>query len=363
MAYFRTSLKTVQSIARSSRRFEDVAGFIVLARHGNGLPVANIEPYTISGAGVNSIHEKAGLSEETARGVVERLRESGHIKEAPLEAKGLMRHARWTLVQGALDLDLSHSFVDPLRGSGATAPLKRLRETKLTAGYEKTALNKLSDTELRLDALMLLVAIYRHTSMEAYGGLDPRCAYRKWEIKSQVPNTWGIRWGAEPDEASTAVAFQNFAREAMQHVPKSSGAGKSDDYLWQRFWNAWTNLVKLGLIYEVVALFDASPLTDDKARLLYSVRVNDYHAGAVASEADPSWLRTLEERFGTELAFYTPPLNERGDPEAMWVTLPDKRGALVGIWRARYRASTSDVGAWFSKETEDIESTLERLAA
>jgi hypothetical protein len=364
MNYFKTSFSTLKKIAASGR-FEDVAGFLVLARHATGLSVGDFGPYKLSGAGINSVHEKGGVSEETARGVLERLKAGGFIKTVSPETKRLFSHARWEVTQDELDLDLPHIFVDPPKTGGANSPMKRMRDTGMCKAYANV-LQEVSDTELRLDALMLLLGVYRHTGMEAFGGLSPKCAFRKWEVKSQIANSRGVRWGAEPDEKTIAQAYRGFMAESMQHVDKALSLEKTeaarDDHLKHRFWNAWQNVKDKGLIYEAVALFDAPPESNEQARLLFSIRINDFHAGSITKTGDPSLLRSLEETYGTELAYYTPPDNERSEPEAMWITLPDKRGSIVGIWRPRFRPSSADVGAWIDKEKEGIGQTLQALS-
>lgn len=361
MSYFRTSYATLQKIAQSGR-YEDVAGFLVLARHASGLSHAGFEPYKLSGAGVNSIHEKAGLSEETARGVIEALKEQGVIQAVSAETKKAFFHARWEVVQDALDLDLPHTLVDASKSTGADSALRRLKNTRLADPSYADQLKKVSDTELRLDALMLLLAVYRHTSMRAFGGLSPSCIRRTWEVKSQTTKLGGIRWGAEPDHKSVSVAHTWFMGESLQHVPKKA-AKKTElnEELKTRFWNAWNTIRVTGLVYEAVELYDTEPEGNDNARLLLTLRVNDYHAGAAVKTGDPSLLRSLEVSSGARFAYYTPPQNDREEPEAMWVILPDKRGAIVGVWRPRFRPSTSDVGAWIDQENEAIEAVVHGL--
>lgn len=361
MSYFKTSYSTLQKLAKTLR-YEDVAGFLVLARHASGREVAGLPPYKLSGAGVNSIHEKACVSEETARGVIQRLQEGGFIKPATPEMRKAFAFARWEIVQDELDLDLPHALLDPPKNSPFTTPMRRVKESNATAAYA-SALTGTSDTELRLDTLMVLLGIYKHTDMEAFGGLNPNCAYRGWTIKSQIPNEKGIRWGAEPDESSTARAYVAFMEECSKHWHRAAPKGKVSEPLKARFWNAWTNVQEKGLVYEAVELFDANPKENPQARMRFSLRINDYHAGSIKKAGDPSLLGTFESLFGTEMAFYTAKENERSETESMWLILPDKRGSIVGVWRPRFRTATPNVGAWLDKEKENIEGILRSLTA
>jgi len=107
------------------------------------------------------------------------------------------------------------------------------------------------------------------------------------------------------------------------------------------FWNAFAHIKATGLVYEAVCQFDGDPIKYRNAGLVMTLRVNDYHAGSTYKEGDPSFLRLAD---GSALCYYTLAINDRGDPEAMWVVLPEPDGALVGIWRPRFRASSPKVG-------------------
>lgn len=358
MSYFQTSYATLQQLAEAGR-YEDVAGFLVLARHASGLPVAEYEPYKLSGAGINSIHEKAGVGEETARGVMQRLQEMGVVQPAPESARRAFAHARWEITQGELDLALPHAFTDPLKKvTEAASILKRVRGAIVRPQYAHV-LKDVSNTELRLDMLMVLLGLYRHTNMMAFGGVSPQCMVRNWSIKSQTMKSPGIRWGAEPEETGISRSYASFVDECLPYLLEGKNNQVDQSLRSYRFWNAWFNIQDSGLIYEAVCLYDVPPASNNNARLQFTIRVNDYHAGAAHKSGDPSYLREVD----TSLGYYTPAVNDRGEPEAMWVILPDKRGDLIGIWRLRFRASTPDVGAWIDQEHAAIEAALGRLAA
>lgn len=353
MSYFKTSSVTVQHLARNGY-FEDVAGFLVLARHATGFGIGGYEPYTLSGAGVNSIHEKAGVSEETARGVIERLQSYGVIRPAAADEKNAFGFARWVILQGALDLSLPHAFTDGLKRNAAVSPLRRVRAVKVDEPYI-SQMADISANELRLDALMVLLHVYMNTRMEDFGGLNPQCAYRSWTTKSQTEKASAIRWGAEP--AKETSAYWSFTNQCMQHVVGQGSKTLVEAARSNRFWNAWRHIKGSGLVYEAVTLFDVPPGSNASARAEFTLRVNDFHADTSPSSGDPSLLKYG----GGATGYYTPADNNRSEQEAMWVLLPDKRGELVGIWRPRFRAETPDVGAWIDKERTAIGEVLESL--
>ncbi|MDM0071457.1 hypothetical protein [Variovorax sp. J31P207] len=124
----------------------------------------------------------------------------------------------------------------------------------------------------------------------------------------------------------------------------------------ERIGQAWKSIAAAGLVYEAVVLFDDDPLTSSAARLLMTVRVNDFHAGSNQKMGDPSFLR---EDLGH--GFYTQAKKGQPSLESMWVDLPRDRGHLVGIARPRLRASNPDAGAWLDQEKEAIDESLARL--
>lgn len=358
MSYFKTSYATLQSLAQYGR-YEDVAGFLVLARHASGLAHAGFEPYKLSGAGVNGIHDKVGVSEEVARGVMERLQHRGLIRATSLETRKAFLHGRWEIFQGDLDLDLPHAITDTNK-AGVESALRRIKRVKVLPAY-KNELGNATENELRLDALMVMLASYRHTSMTLYGGISPSCIRREWTVESQTPKLGGFRWGADPAKHAYNTTYP-FMRESMDRsISKNTKDSQIPKEAWSRFWNAWTNLDQAGLVYEAVCLYDKRPSSSVDARLTLTVRVNDYHAGSASKTGDPSLLRTLETHSGSQFGFYTPPINERDEPESMWVVLPDKRGELVGVWRPRFRCSNQDTGTWLMEENERIDSVLMQL--
>ena len=193
MAYFPVSFGKLQRIALS-RRFEDVAGYLVLSRFANGKPVLEYKPHRHSGAGVNALHEKLRISEETARGILMRLQEGGFLKEAHPDLKAVDKKARWDLMPEEADLFLPHVFVDGMLQ--CSSPILRLKEPNNKK--DATKLQDLSVSEQRLDCLMLLLAIYKGTSMKSFGGLDPSYASRSWNIETTVPSALLTRWGTTP---------------------------------------------------------------------------------------------------------------------------------------------------------------------
>lgn len=348
--YFQTSSSTLEALANKGR-FEYVAGFLALARHVMGDPIAGFPPHSFTGAGVNAIHEKGCMSEESARGVFEELKKDGIISLPPPSAKQVSKHVRWQINQGELDLALPHALLDGLNKVKVTSAIKRIKNPSSSPSHP---IEGLSTTEKALDALMLLLSLYKHSAMERFGGVSPHCIYRKWTVQSRVRNAKGIRWGAEPGDGITA--YHAFMASSLAH--RQDAKNELSDREEKRFWNAFDLLCKEGLVYEAVSLFDADPQENKTASLMCSLRINDFHASTVG---DYSLLGFMEAQSGAELGFYTNKVNDRDEPEAMWILLPRQEGDITGIWRPRFRAGTPDTGAWMDKERQNIPALLDQL--
>lgn len=332
MQYFQTRFETLSSIAIKCG-FDGLAGYLVLARHTTGRKILEYPPHTLSGAGVNSIHEKLGCSEYRARSILDRLVEAGFVQPPPADAKeSAPRSARWILPQQyPLDVEVPHAFVDApkLTSSAVSSPLKRLKKMRPLEGQAQADAN--------CDAAMLLVAIYASIEMRKYGGLSPtNSLHRKWKTLSVKPADLDecFVWKAEP---GTDSAYTSFVHSALPHV-------EEQETINRRFWNAVDNLKDCGLIYETVSFFD------EKDVLVAPLRVNDFHAGSITEErnGDPSLMKELERHYGTRFAFYSQ------SDETLKVTLPFAAGKLYGIYRPRIRPSTEDVGVWAKEDEERV---------
>lgn len=341
MQYFQTRFETIVDIATQCG-FDGLAGYLILARHTTGRTILDYQPHQLSGAGVNSIHEKLGCSEARANSILNRLIEAKFVTPAPQAAKAAApRSARWLLPkQYPLDVDLPHAFVDPpkISDSAVTSPLKRLKKMKPLEGLSQSAAN--------CDATMLLISIYASVEMSTYGGLPfTNTLYRQWDTltvsKSDLNNCF--TWSLEPE---LEHAFLGFMHKSLPYVEDEAEVKK-------RFWQAFRNLKNAGLIYEAVSAFSES------GQLIASLRINDFHAGSIDNGrvGDSSLLKELERSYGTRLAFYS---NEEG---TLRVTLPFKTGKIYGIYRPRIRPSNEDVGAWAEAEEERVDNLFHEISA
>ncbi len=381
--YFRINYQTFLNLANTQKP-DLVTGFLVLARFTNGTPPPRFAPHTITCAGANAMKTYAGLSEATGKGVIDALLEEGLITKITDEQKSAFQgtpfRPTYVLHQGEHDLDLPNSLVDGLKGTDAASALRRLKDAELCEDH-RTSLRDLSKAEIWLDALMTLLAVYRHTSMTEFGGLNAGAAYRLWQTKSKRLKEEGyVEWMSEPDQDSEPDrAYSSFMRACLPHLlPATDPATALEPVHKHRFWNAWQNIRNKGLIYEAVTMFDKNPAHTPNVRLICTLRVNDFHADKGRNKTaswregaltiDPSLLQDMKDKAARTLHFYTNPLEPydaegggRQDTECLRLSWPDEEGHIVGIWRPRFRAISNDTGAWLDAEKAGIAQVAAQL--
>lgn len=360
IGFFKVSIETLKMIAYKIKNPDLLAGFLVLARHGTSNTIAGKPPFTFTGAGVNSIKEKVGVGEATAKGIFDRLKQEGFIQPVAKEIKlAYPREAHYELMQAKTDLDLPHSFVDGL-GKTTDSAIKRIRNINIAPGYDGEVENVTRD-ELRLDILVLLLEMYVKTNMAEYGGISPFFLFRKWKIEVKREKNGNIEWSAIPEDKNS---FKSAIKNTFQHLAVESIRGRHKnleypDNISARFWNAFQNIEKMGLIYEAVTVFDAPPEINQLAKMICTIRINDYHAGVGKDFNNPPDPSLLDYDIGG--GFYTQAINDRDDPEQIRFRWPDKSGTLIGIYRPRFRAINQSTGIWKEQDTNNVDQIYSKL--
>lgn len=358
--YFKVSMETLRKLAKDTKSFSLVAGFLVMARHASGEEIEGHPPYTFTGAGANSIKTKVGgMADARSNNILQELIAKKLLVPVSLAPK-YAKVARYRVMQGAVDLELPHTLVDGL--ANAETPLHRVRGCVSPSGGGRESLKSLSANDCQLDALMFLLEMYASLRMAQCGGIDPQVIHRAWEESNIRAKEGNFQWLSNPLQESS---YTTQVHRILAHTIEGK---KVPENISSRFWSAWTNLRATGLFYEAVMMFDANPAETSTAKAVCTLRVNDFHSGAQRSEApqDPSLLAHLD----TTLAFYTQEVNDREDPEQMRFAWPLDHGYVIGVWRPRYRAATRDGGLWIEEENrrcltfaEQIHSRREHVAA
>jgi hypothetical protein len=412
--YFQTEIELLEAIATKTKSFNTLASYLAIARHGNGDPKNDDEPYRYSGSGLQSITNYVKIGEETARPHLNTLLEHGYIHTVPKEQikQGEFFAKRYMLSHVDLNLCVPYALIEDttLNNKVVDSALTRLQK-------------KLTDDKTKLDALMILLNCYRADNFKMLdkGGLDPKTAtYKKW-TKRAIPKGNYQEWQLEPDSDSS---YHQFVRRCLSYrIPsKQKELSESDK---KDFWKAWEMLVKpshmngLALVYEAVTLFK-----DEQA--VMTLRVNDFHAdkpqegiqetkdrvevvepvmsnlfltnreidqpkvitvkgrkGQTKKNADPSYMRVLDKHSGTMYQFYETAnspkyvgteerkvdigsLLEEGQV-VIRVGLPNKiditKHEIIGVYRPRFRPATDDVGKWKDREQANIKEISEQWLA
>lgn len=380
--YFRLNRGALQSLS-GMKRAEIIVGYLILSRFTNGAPPPGFAPHSVSCAGVNAMKTYGQLSEATGKGVINTLLEAGLITIATDEQKNAFRGTRFRPtyeLQGNIpDLDLPNSLVDGLKSVETASPLKRIKNVELFHPRQ-TTLRDIAKADLWLDTLMTLLAAYAHTSMKTQGGLSVNTISRIWHTQSKRLKPEGyFEWMSEPDIDALDTAYLWFMRECLPHLSDEWGPNDElADIHKHRFWNAWENIKDKGLVYEAVAMFNADPTSHTGTHLICTLRVNDFHAdkgrGKTASwrlgsnTNDPSLLTEMIGKASKALHFYNHPdmpydVYEQGrqDGESLRLSWPSDKGHIVGVWRPRFRAISSDTGAWLDIEKLEISNVVEQL--
>lgn len=367
-------------IAETTMDFNTVAGYLALARHGNGLEQA--DPFRHSGAGLNSIKAYTHIGDAAAYKAEAMLRQYGFIQQMPNPTMS----ARYALSHTMLDLALPWAVVD---------------EKKLNIQSVVTRLQKASITDgQKLDAFMVMLNCYRTDilMMAEKGGFDPgKAVYRQWETVA-TPKANNQEWQANP---KTDSAWPQFMRQCLGfRMP-----GKQKELTRAEidaFWDSWNTLKELGLVYETVVL------THAQGQFICTLRVQDYHADTdrielsaqtimvdkpldcsdrraqceaitdgrkwarpqieqtipakPGKQGDPSYMREA----GPTVAFYARAgIYNDSEHDLLRVVLPDvitaKDYNLIGIYRPRFRPSTPDVGQWIEKDKVMIKTLMSKL--
>ena len=351
--FFTVNLSQVDDMVRQGAGAEEVMAYLILAR-GCGKDSSTTH-------GANSIANRTGLTHYKAEQSLEWLIESGHIlkhedTEKLIKIDHILKHegaerkkrlSRWQLTEpiDGHDLALANALVDGIGRGKDNPPLTRI--------YNEVGMGvHCVFPDARLDALMVLLHLYRHHLMADYGGVNPRAGiFRSWQATEnstgeQVVDVEGTNAALYEIEGSNSTMYLKFAEEALSYVTDK-------DEKSVRFWDAFHNLEKLGFMYEVTQVWSGDPDKDKKAEPLYTLYIHDRHA----RESEPYLSKDIHNaaiRRGAMDAYSEfPPTRNNffGDSENIVGTgrfryIANKKvgGFPLGIYRLRFRAATKDAG-------------------
>jgi hypothetical protein len=371
--FFTVNLNQIDAMVMAGAGAEEVMAFVVLARGVNRRRHIHQSTH-----GANSIANRTGMSYRRAESALDWLMEHRFIQKAPIpdntNGTPKARLARWILDEDAdlNDVYLANALTDGIGRGKNNPPLMRI--------YDEATGKSGTLADARLDALMMLLYLYRHNDMQECGGIDPRSGiYRQWV---ETENTWGEKVtdlegtnaAIYEIEGGNDYMFMKFAREALFYVGP-------DDEIKERFWDAFHNLHRMGFLYEVTQVWSADPSGKNgrKAEPLYTLYVHDRHA----RESEPYLQKEIHKA-----AFRTGAMDEYfefshlgreaigifGDEGGNIVGVDGqgtnrfryianrKTGAFpIGIYRLRFRPKTRDVGRGMQAEKHRVDSWIHSL--
>ena len=351
--FFVVNLMQIERMVSLDASAEDVLAYMVLARGVNRRGDMRVSTH-----GAQSIYKRTGMSYTKAEAAIEWLLINNFIYKPVNEVqlgKGISkaRVVRWVLTAhiDELDVALANTLIEGVGRGKNNPPLMQI--------YNDISMGKHGViADARLDAVMLLVHLYRHHTFADCGGVNPRAGiYREWvatdnvagEQVTDIPNSNGALFEIASSEQTTM--FLKFAAEALFYVVDI-------DERHLRFWDAFHTLNKMGLMYEVVQIWSSNPNgTDKKARTaepLYTLYIRDRHARAsepyLQKEIHNTAFRTgAMDRYSE---FTGGDYGESNLQSGRFRYIAHKKsgGYPIGIYRLRFRPHTVDTGRGIAAE-------------
>ncbi|MDD4963666.1 MAG: hypothetical protein PHI11_07085 [Gallionella sp.] len=336
--FFTVNLSQIDSMVMQEAGAEEVMAYLVLARGcGKNSTTAH---------GANSIANRTGLTHYKAEQSMEWLIDGGYIlKHEGVEGK--KRLSRWQLTEqmDEHELALANALMDGIGRGKDNPPLTRI--------YNEVGMgNHMMLKDARLDALMVLLHLYRHHLMADYGGVNPRAGiFRNWQAADnfngeQVVDVEGTNAALYEIEGGSNTMYLKFAEEALFYVADTEERNV-------RFWDAFHNLHKLGFMYEVTQVWSGNPEKDNKAEPLYTLYIHDRHAresepylskaihsAAIRRGAMDAYVEFSHIGLGTDRGESA----NIGSGKFRFIAHKKVGGFPLGIYRLRFRAGTKDTG-------------------
>lgn len=346
--FFILDLQQIDRIVEMDGGAEELMAYLVLSR-GTG------QSRTVSTHGANSISVRTDMTFYRAEQSLTWLANSGFISKAAAASDEVSkkRKPRWIIpiTPNQQELALSNALLDGIGKGMQNPPLARI--------YNELAMGQhcvLPDA--RLDALMLLLRLYQHHHLADLGGVNPRLGlYRQWEeTKNSNGNTIediaGTNAALFEIKYSSTLVFPTFCNDSLFYIP-DAGERKI------RFGDAFHNLTKLGLVYEVIQIWSADPIKSPKAYPLYTLYVRDRHA----RESDPYLSKEIHNfalRRGcldeySEFSDSENSANIINTGRFRYIATKTEGGFPIGIFRLRFRPHTRDTGKGLAAERHRVD--------
>lgn len=363
--FFTVNLMQIDSMVANDATCDDVLAYLVLNKGINDRNDIYITSY-----GAQVIHKRTGMTYTRAEQAIKWLLTNGYIAKAegdniPAQlGKGtsLKHKSRWIVnqVSDSKSTALANALIDGIGRGKNKPPLMRI--------YHETKLGEhciISDSIL--DSIVLLLHLYWNHHFADCGGINPRtCLYRNWQIAENID---GIKI-ADIEDTNAALyeikgdietLFTAFADAALFYIEDNTER-------YERFWEAFTNLKSMGLLYEVTQIWDSNPNGKNgrKAKPLYTLYIHDRHA----RNSEPYLQRQIHT-----LAFKTETLDRYQEfvsgldfgesnlqsGQFRYIATKKMAGYPIGIYRLKFRPHTPDTGIGIEGERRRVKNWSESL--
>lgn len=347
--FFNMSLETVRHLVKEGAGAEEVIAYLVLCRGTNAISTKRVSSH-----GAKSVSERGGFSYRRAVEAIAWLEKNMVVVKKVPENSPVPKklQPKWELVSEGEDLlYLPNSLIDGLKGISIKSPL--------CAIYEDLPLGSsciIADT--RLDALMVLFHLYKHDDFAGCGGIDPRKGiYKAWtsaegleDYFESVTPLEGTNASLFQIEADTRSVFHTFANEALFYI-----ADEAERFI--RFWEAFNNLQRESLVYEVTQIWNADPNGKEgrKAEPLYTLYVHNKSARDSEPYLQECIHRTLI-RIGEvdREYFFHDDFSFKYSGKFRYIAATKHKGFPLGIYRLKFRPKTKDYGLGFAAEKKRV---------
>ena len=179
-------------------------------------------------------------------------------------------------------------------------------------------------------AARLLLIMYRENRMEQFGGVPPYVAHHGYAAEKQIPVYKGYQlWHATRENLST---YPNCFLAALGLEKLNGNKGVQNTQI-QSFWDALEGLKGIGLVYEVVTVLDAEPVSRD-ANVVYELDAISLHGYRPKGEEGLAReMAQLAKHWGC------PPMWGRSRDSYALIIEQGVTPHVAGIFRLRFRVA------------------------
>lgn len=337
--FFTLNLYIVDRMVGQGAGAEEVMAFLILAR-GTG----RNQPASTHGA--NSIGNRTGMTNYRSEQAIQWLVAHEYITKVTGSLDSAKKRAsRWQInhATDVQDVALANALFDGIGRGKNNPPMARIYNEVQMGNHGVIA-------DARVDALMVLLHLYRHHLLADCGGVNPRAGvFREWAATdncngNKVEDVDGTNAALYEISGSNNTVYLKFAAEAMFYVEDEKERSL-------RFWDAFHNLQNFGFMYEVLQIWSANPNADRKAEPLYTLYVHDRHA----RESEPylqTCIHQMAIRSGNlDWESLDVEMSEiLGSGKFRYIAAKKTGGFPIGIYRLRFRAATKDAGKGIAAE-------------